>query len=55
MSRGTALYSTVSETLEGLTERLEVWKGAFESKGLTANLKRTKMMISIVVKMLERL
>ena len=35
-----------SETLEGLKGRLKVWKGAWESKGLRLNVKKTKMMIS---------
>ena len=33
----------VSETLEGLEERLEVWEGALGSKGSRVNIKKTKM------------
>ena len=31
---------------EGLKGRLDFWKGALESKGLTVNVKKTKMIIS---------
>ena len=33
----------VSETLEDLKGRLEVWKGALGSKGSRVNIKKTKM------------
>ena len=36
----------VSETLEVPKERLKTWKGALESEGLRANIKKIKMMIS---------
>ena len=34
------------EVLKNLKGRGEAWKGALESKGLTVNVKKTKMMIS---------
>ena len=36
----------VSDSVEGLTEKLENWKHALESKGLRVNLKKTKVMVS---------
>ena len=36
----------VSESLESLKGKQEDWKGAIESKGLTVNAKKTKVMIS---------
>ena len=38
----------VSETLEGLEGRLQLWKGRLESNGLRVNVKKTKVMISSV-------
>ena len=37
---------TLVTSFEGLKGRLDVWKGALESKGLTVNVKKTKMIIS---------
>ena len=39
------LNSHISESLEGLERRIEVWKVALKPKGLRVNLK-TKLMIS---------
>ena len=36
----------MSETIEGLGGKFLKWKEAFESKGLTANLGKTKVMVS---------
>ena len=36
----------VSKTCQGLKGRLKAWKGAVESKGLTVNVKTTKIMIN---------
>ena len=36
----------MSETIEGLWGKFLKWKEAFESKGLTANLGKTKVMVS---------
>ena len=36
----------VREVLKNLKGRVEAWKGALESKGLTVNVKKTTMMIS---------
>ena len=35
----------ISETMEGLKERLLKWRSAMESKGLKVNLKKTKVMV----------
>ena len=35
-----------SETIEGLREKFQKWKQAFESKGLKVNLGKTKMLVS---------
>ena len=35
----------VSETLEGMEERIKTWKGALDSNGSQVNVKKTKMMI----------
>ena len=39
-------FAVVTETLEGLNGRPEVWKGALEPKWLRVNVKKAKMMIS---------
>ena len=36
----------VSESLDGLVEKLKVWKSEIESKGLRVNLEKTKVMVS---------
>lgn len=36
----------VSETMEGLKENFWQWKKAFESKALTVNLGKTKMLVN---------
>ena len=36
----------ISETLQGLTEKLNLWKATMESKGLKVNLGKTKVMVS---------
>ena len=36
----------MSENLEELRERFQRWKGALESKGITVNIRKTKMMVS---------
>ena len=36
----------MSETIEGLENKFLKWKEAFESKGLKANLGKTKVMVS---------
>ena len=36
----------MSETMEGLREKFQKWKEAFESKGMKVNLKKTKVMVS---------
>ena len=36
----------MSETMDGLREKFQKWKDAFECKGLKVNLKKTKVMVS---------
>ena len=37
--------AVVIKTLESMKERLEAWKGGLESKALTVNAKKTKVII----------
>ena len=36
----------IRETMEGLRQKFQKWKEAFESKGMEVNLKKTKVMVS---------
>ena len=38
----------ISETIEGLRNKLIKWKESFESKGLKVNLGKTKVMLSAI-------
>ena len=38
-------FSFVSLTLEGMEGKLETWKGALKSKGLTVNVKKKEILI----------